>query len=172
MELENKYQSMLDVAIDEALTGLSEGGIPIGAAMFDSSGALLSRGHNRRIQENDPSVHAETDAFRKAGRQLLLCDWTTAADDYGTVQASVTVSIGGSDLITLQRGAAGKLESATATVEFAPGLYEYSITYLPGYNATSGSYQQKLTDQITLKMRAQDDLSPRTLGAEDFSVRK
>lgn len=60
---------MLSVAIEEARQGLSEGGVPIGAAIFDSQGNLLGRGHNRRIQENDPSVHAETDAFRKAGRQ-------------------------------------------------------------------------------------------------------
>ena len=60
---------MLKVAIEEAKQGLAEGGIPIGAALFDNEGNLLSRGHNRRIQENDPSIHAETDAFRKAGRQ-------------------------------------------------------------------------------------------------------
>jgi len=63
------YQAMLAVAIEEARTGLSEGGIPIGAALFDTSGKVLGRGHNRRVQENDPSVHGETDAFRKAGRQ-------------------------------------------------------------------------------------------------------
>ena len=63
------YQSMLDVAIEEARTGLKEGGIPIGAALFDDEGNLLGRGHNRRIQEGDPSIHGETDAFRKAGRQ-------------------------------------------------------------------------------------------------------
>lgn len=60
---------LLSVAIDEAKLGLSEGGIPIGAALFDGDGNLLGRGHNRRIQENDPSIHGETDAFRKAGRQ-------------------------------------------------------------------------------------------------------
>jgi cytosine/creatinine deaminase len=59
---------MLAVAIEEAKIGLAEGGIPIGAALFDSDGNLLGRGHNRRIQENDPSIHGETDAFRKAGR--------------------------------------------------------------------------------------------------------
>lgn len=60
---------MLSVAIEEARLGLSEGGIPIGAALFNSGGDLLGRGHNRRIQEDDPSIHGETDAFRKAGRQ-------------------------------------------------------------------------------------------------------
>lgn len=63
------YNSMLQIAIEEAEQGLAEGGIPIGAALFDEDGNLLGRGHNRRIQEDDPSIHAETDAFRKAGRQ-------------------------------------------------------------------------------------------------------
>lgn len=68
------YRAMLRVAIDEARQGLAEGGIPIGAAIFDRAGRLLGAGHNRRIQENDPSVHAETDAFRKAGRQRSYRD--------------------------------------------------------------------------------------------------
>ena len=63
------YSAMLAVAIEEAKTGLAEGGIPIGAALFDENGKLLGRGHNRRVQEDDASVHGETDAFRKAGRQ-------------------------------------------------------------------------------------------------------
>jgi cytosine deaminase len=68
------YQRMLEVAIEEARRGLAEGGIPIGAALFDSKGNLLGRGHNRRVQEDDPSVHGETDAFRKAGRQRSYRD--------------------------------------------------------------------------------------------------
>jgi cytosine deaminase len=60
---------MLEVAITEARIGLAEGGIPIGAAMFDGAGKLLASGHNRRVQQDDPSIHAETDAFRRAGRQ-------------------------------------------------------------------------------------------------------
>lgn len=63
------YEAMLAVAIEEARAGLAEGGIPIGAALFRRDGILLGRGHNRRVQENDPSIHGETDAFRKAGRQ-------------------------------------------------------------------------------------------------------
>src|SRR6476469_9363568 len=63
------HPSLLVIAIEEARTGLAEGGIPIGAALFDTAGNLLGRGHNRRVQENDPSIHGETDAFRKAGRQ-------------------------------------------------------------------------------------------------------
>jgi len=62
-------EQMLALAIEEARLGLAEGGIPIGAALFDTDGNLLGRGHNRRVQENDPSIHGETDAFRKAGRQ-------------------------------------------------------------------------------------------------------
>jgi len=68
------HQSMLAVAIEEARQGLAEGGIPIGAALFDRQGRLLGRGHNRRVQEGDPSVHGETDAFRKAGRQRTYRD--------------------------------------------------------------------------------------------------
>jgi cytosine deaminase len=63
------YAEMLKTAIDEAHRGLSEGGIPIGAALFDGAGKLLGSGHNRRVQDDDPSAHGETDAFRKAGRQ-------------------------------------------------------------------------------------------------------
>ena len=69
MKTDPDYHAMLQVAIEEARRGLAEGGIPIGAALFDASGKLLGKGHNRRIQEDDPSVHGETDAFRKAGRQ-------------------------------------------------------------------------------------------------------
>ena len=63
------YAAMLAVAVAEARKGLKEGGIPIGAAIFDSSGKLISAGHNRRVQNGDPSMHGETDAFRNAGRQ-------------------------------------------------------------------------------------------------------
>jgi cytosine/creatinine deaminase len=65
---------MLKVAIEEAEAGRREGGIPIGAALFDGQGRILGRGHNRRVQEGDPSAHAETDAFRKAGRQRTYRD--------------------------------------------------------------------------------------------------
>ncbi len=63
------HAAMLAVALDEARKGLSEGGIPIGAAIFDADGRLLGAGHNRRVQHGDPSMHGETDAFRNAGRQ-------------------------------------------------------------------------------------------------------
>jgi cytosine deaminase len=70
--------AFLAVAVEEARQGLSEGGIPIGAALFDSQGRLLGRGHNRRVQDGDPSAHGETDAFRRAGRQRGYRDKTLA----------------------------------------------------------------------------------------------
>ncbi|MGB5015283.1 MAG: nucleoside deaminase [Pyrinomonadaceae bacterium] len=66
--------ALLAIAFEEAAIGRAEGGIPIGAALFDGDGNLLGRGHNRRVQENDPSIHGETDAFRKAGRQRSYLD--------------------------------------------------------------------------------------------------
>lgn len=74
MKLTIDKGALLDIAIEEARLGLSEGGIPIGAALFDGDGNLLGRGHNRRVQESDPSIHGETDAFRKAGRQRSYKD--------------------------------------------------------------------------------------------------
>jgi cytosine/creatinine deaminase len=62
-------ERMLAVAIEEAKLGLAEGGVPVGAALFAADGRLLGRGRNRRVQEGDPSIHGETDAFRRAGRQ-------------------------------------------------------------------------------------------------------
>jgi cytosine/creatinine deaminase len=63
------HAAMLTVAVAEARKGLAEGGIPIGAAIFDPEGRLVGSGHNRRVQNGDPSLHGETDAFRNAGRQ-------------------------------------------------------------------------------------------------------
>jgi cytosine deaminase len=60
---------MLAVAVEEARISLAEGGIPIGAALFGPDGSLWGRGHNRRVQDGDPSVHGETSAFRAAGRR-------------------------------------------------------------------------------------------------------
>ena len=68
------YAAMLAVALEEARLGLAEGGLPIGAAIFRNDGTLISRGHNRRIQQDDPSIHGETDAFRNAGRQRSYRD--------------------------------------------------------------------------------------------------
>jgi len=69
-----KLEKMLQTALAEARAGLAEGGIPIGAALFTREGTLLGKGHNRRVQEGDPSAHGETDAFRRAGRQRTYRD--------------------------------------------------------------------------------------------------
>ena len=69
-----KYLALLETALEEAQRGLAEGGIPIGAALFDGTGILLGSGHNRRVQDGDPSAHGETDAFRKARRQRSYRD--------------------------------------------------------------------------------------------------
>jgi cytosine deaminase len=70
------YAAMLAVALAEARIGLAEGGIPIGAAIFDSAGKVIGAGHNRRVQNGDPSLHGETDAFRRAGRQRSYREMT------------------------------------------------------------------------------------------------
>src|SRR6202163_2149249 len=69
MAAELNYHSMLEVALAEARLGLTPGGISSGSAIFDSTGKLVGMGRNRRVQQGDPSLHGETDAFRKAGRQ-------------------------------------------------------------------------------------------------------
>ena len=70
------HEAMLAVALEEARTGLVEGGVPIGGALFDASGELLGRGHNQRVQRGDPSAHGETEAFRNAGRRRSYRDTT------------------------------------------------------------------------------------------------
>lgn len=74
MEHTFDYSTLLQPALEEARLGFAEGGVPVGAALFDARGTLLSRGRNRRVQDNDPSIHGETDAFRKAGRQTSYRD--------------------------------------------------------------------------------------------------
>ena len=69
MAEETTARVWLATAVAEARTGLAEGGIPIGAALYGPDGTVLGRGHNRRVQDGDPSTHAETAAFRAAGRQ-------------------------------------------------------------------------------------------------------
>ena len=68
------YAQMLEVALEEARAGAAEGGGPIGAALFDAEGRLLGRGHNRRVQDGDPSLHGETAAFKNAGRRRSYRD--------------------------------------------------------------------------------------------------
>jgi creatinine deaminase len=72
------HGAMLEAALAEARAGLAEGGIPIGSALFDAGGRLLGRGRNRRVQHDDPSAHAEVDAFRSAGRRPSYAGLTIA----------------------------------------------------------------------------------------------
>ncbi len=65
--------TFMQAAIDEAEKGLNEGGIPIGAVLV-RDGVILSRGHNRRIQDDDPLMHAEITCLRNAGRIGRYCD--------------------------------------------------------------------------------------------------
>jgi cytosine/creatinine deaminase len=60
--------TFLQAAIDEALSGLAEGGIPIGSVIVHG-GRIIGRGHNRRVQQGSPILHGEMDAFENAGRQ-------------------------------------------------------------------------------------------------------
>jgi cytosine/creatinine deaminase len=62
-------QAMLAVALEQARLGASEGGVPVGGAVFHVDGALLGAGRNRLVQEGNGSLHGETDAFRAAGRR-------------------------------------------------------------------------------------------------------
>ncbi|MDR0532672.1 MAG: nucleoside deaminase [Verrucomicrobiales bacterium] len=57
----------LQAAIDEAKLGLSEGGIPIGSVLVHQ-GKIIGRGHNMRVQQNNPLLHGEMSAFLNAGR--------------------------------------------------------------------------------------------------------
>ncbi len=60
-------ETFMQEAIKEAKRGLKEGGIPIGSVLV-KEGKILGRGHNKRVQDNDPITHAEIDCLRNAGR--------------------------------------------------------------------------------------------------------
>jgi len=63
----NSIKEYMDAAIAEAMLGLTEGGIPIGSVLV-KNGVIVGRGHNKRVQDNDPMTHAEIDCLRNAGR--------------------------------------------------------------------------------------------------------
>ena len=119
------YPSLLEVAVAEARAGMEEGGIPIGSALFATSGDLLGRGHNRRVQHDDPSAHAEVDAFRDAGRRPTYRDTimvTTLAPCWycsGLVrQFAIPVVVVG-ESHTFQGGAAWLAEHGVEVVDLA-----------------------------------------------------
>ncbi len=85
----------MSAAIDEARTGLSEGGIPIGSVLV-RDGKIIGRGHNKRVQENDPVIHAEIDCLRNAGRIGVYSDtvlYSTLMPCYLCAGASVQFGI-------------------------------------------------------------------------------
>jgi cytosine/creatinine deaminase len=68
----NDHRALLQEALQEAKTGLREGGLPIGSVLADRAGRIVARGHNLRVQSGDPTAHAETVCIRNAGRRR---DW-------------------------------------------------------------------------------------------------
>jgi len=64
----------LSAAVAEAERSWAEGGIPIGSVLVDARGTIVARGHNRRVQDSDPTAHAEMVCIRNAGRRR---DWST-----------------------------------------------------------------------------------------------
>jgi cytosine/creatinine deaminase len=66
------HRALLREALQEARTGLREGGLPIGSVLTDAQGRIVARGHNLRVQSGDPTAHAETVCIRNAGRRR---DW-------------------------------------------------------------------------------------------------
>jgi len=65
-------RALLREALEEARTGLREGGLPIGSFLANKQGQIVARGHNLRVQSGDPTAHAETVCLRNAGRRR---DW-------------------------------------------------------------------------------------------------
>lgn len=117
------YEKMLAVAIEEARAGLAEGGVPIGAALFDGAGNLLGRGHNRRVQDGDPSMHAETAAFKNAGRRKSYRDCvmvTTLAPCWycsGLVRQFGIGTVVAGESATFQGGLSWLAENGVAVVD-------------------------------------------------------
>ncbi|MBC8553952.1 MAG: nucleoside deaminase [Candidatus Brocadiales bacterium] len=62
--------SFLEAAIEEAKTGLAEGGIPIGSVLVYKD-KIIGRGHNRRVQKESTILHAEIDAIENSGRKYV-----------------------------------------------------------------------------------------------------
>ena len=65
---------LLNLAYEEAQAGLAEGGLPIGSVLATAAGEIVATGRNRRVQDGDPTAHAEVVCVRAAGRRR---DWPT-----------------------------------------------------------------------------------------------
>lgn len=99
-------------AIEEAKKGLSEGGIPIGSVLV-KNGEIIGRGHNKRVQENDPVIHAEIDCLRNAGRVKIYSDTTL----YSTLMPCYLCA-GASVQFGIKKIIAGECETFSGAVEF------------------------------------------------------
>jgi cytosine deaminase len=102
----------MEAAIEEAKKGFSEGGIPIGSVLVKDN-VIIGRGHNKRVQENDPVIHAEIDCLRNAGRIGVYKDtilYSTLMPCYLCAGASVQFGI--------KKIIAGECETFTGAREF------------------------------------------------------
>lgn len=102
----------MQAAIDEAKKGLEEGGIPIGSVLV-KDGKIIGRGHNKRVQENDPVIHAEIDCLMNAGRIGVYKDtilYSTLMPCYLCAGASVQFGI--------KKVIAGENETFSGAIEF------------------------------------------------------
>jgi len=61
---------MMRIALQSAQKAFASGDIPVGAAIFNLVGQLISTGHNERELNNDPTAHAEIVAIRRASEKL------------------------------------------------------------------------------------------------------
>jgi len=66
------YRELMTEAYNEAKQGYDKGGLPIGSVLADEAGRIVARGHNMRVQQGDPTAHAEVACIRNAGRRR---DW-------------------------------------------------------------------------------------------------
>ncbi len=108
---------MLKIAYNEAKIGFESGGCPIGSVLA-RGGQELSRGHNQRVQQNDPIAHGEMDALRNAGRQktyrdtvlyttlspCMMCSGTIIQFGIPRVVIGENQTFGGNELFLRERG--------------------------------------------------------------------
>lgn len=73
-QYDEKMTEWMAAAIEQAEKSWAQGGIPIGSVLVDDQGQVVARGHNERVQSNDPTAHAEVMCIRHAGRRR---DWHT-----------------------------------------------------------------------------------------------
>ncbi len=113
----------LDIAYEEAIVGRDSGGIPIGSALVDRCGNLVGRGHNRRVQTEDPTAHAEVDCIRSAGRRRDWPELTLASTLSPCIMCTGTAL-----LYRIQRVVIGE----SKTFQGAEGLMaEQGVTLVP-----------------------------------------